>query len=278
MSPVLPLTRAVFVLGVCLTAGTGLALSLLPDRTGDYWAWTIAASPSAAFFGAGYVGAAVALALAARGRAWQNVRLVVVLALTLTSLALLVTLLHPGPFAFEGGDTQPVAWIWLAVYAALPPLLALTLHRQERAGGRHEYGGLPAAAAATRAGAGVVGAGLGALGLAYVAGWDTAQSWWPWPLTPLTAGVLGAWLLTFAVGLLWFALRDPSWARAWIGAVALAVTAGLDLVAAVRLRDDLDGGVSALVYVAVLAALLVGVGLAARAEAGRREPGLEPAM
>jgi hypothetical protein len=271
VSPVLPLTRAIFVLGVCLTAGTGLALYVLPDRTDDYWAWPIAAAPSAAFFGAGYVGAAVALALSARERAWQRVRLVVVLALALTSLALLATVLHPGPFAFEEGDTQPVAWIWVAVYVALPPLLVLTLHRQERAGGRREYDG-PRVAAALRVGAACVGASLGALGVAYLAGWETAQSWWPWPLTPLTAAVLGAWLITFAVGMLWFALRDPSWPRSRIGLIALTVTAVLDVGAAVRFRDDLDGAGA---YVAALGAVLAGVGLVARAERRPAEPGLE---
>jgi hypothetical protein len=268
---VLPLTRAIFVLGVCLTAGTGLALYVLPDRTDDYWAWTIAAAPSAAFFGAGYVGAAVALALAAREHAWQNVRLVVVLALALTSLALLVTLLHPEPFAFDEGDTRPVAWIWVAVYVALPPLLVLTLHRQERAGGGSEYGG-QRVTAPTRVGAAAAGTGLATLGLAYVVGWERAESWWPWPLTPLTAGVLGAWLLTFAVGFLWFALRDPSWPRSRIALVALAVTAALDLVAAVRLWDDLDG--AAAVYVGVLVALLVGVVVVAWVESRRTDPGL----
>jgi hypothetical protein len=275
VSALQPLTRAIFVLGVVLTAGTGAALWLFPDRTEDYWAWTIAAAPSAAFFGAGYVGAAVALALAARERAWQRVRLVVVLALTLTSLALLVTLLHPDPFAFEDGDTQPVAWIWIAVYAALPPLLVLTLHRQERAGGAHEYGGLRATAA-TRAGASVAGAGLGALGLAYLVGWDTAEPWWPWPLTPLTAAVVGAWLLTFAVGFLWFALRDPSWPRSRIALIALAVTAALDLAAAVRLWDDLDS--AAAVYVGVLVALLAGIVVVARIESRRTDPGLVAPM
>jgi MFS family permease len=270
-----PLTRAIFVLGVVLTAGTGATLWLFPDRTEDYWAWTIGAAPSAAFFGAGYLGAAVALALAAREQAWQPVRLVVVLALALTSLALLVTLLHPDPFAFEDGRTQPVAWIWIVVYAALPPLLLLTLHRQERAGGAQEYGGARVAGA-TRAGACVAGVALGALGLAYLLGWDTSQSWWPWPLTPLTAAVLGAWLLTFAVGFLWFALRDPSWPRSRIALAALGVTAALDLGAALRLWDDLDG--AAAVYVGVLVAMLAGIVVVARVESRRNDPSLVAPM
>ena len=49
-------------------------------------------------------------------------RLIAVVALVLTSLALLTTLLQLEPFALDaGGLTGVVAWIWLAVYVALPP-------------------------------------------------------------------------------------------------------------------------------------------------------------
>lgn len=276
MSALLPLTRAIFVLGVGLTAGTGIALWAVPDRTEDYWAWPIAAEPSAAFFGAGFAGAAVSLALAAREPAWQRARLVAVLAFALTSLALLVTLLDLEPFALdEGGLVGAVAWTWLAVYVALPPLVLVAFVRQERAGGRLEYGG-PPALAATRLGAAAAGGVVGAFGLALLAGWDTAESWWPWPLTTLTAGILGGWLATYAIGLLWFALRDPSWERSRTAAIALAVTTVLELGAAIRLWDRFDDGASALVYVAVLVALLAGIALAELGE-GRRlpEPGLE---
>jgi hypothetical protein len=42
-TPVLPFTHAVFVVGVLLTAGTGIGLFGLADRTADYWAWTMRA-------------------------------------------------------------------------------------------------------------------------------------------------------------------------------------------------------------------------------------------
>jgi hypothetical protein len=275
VSAVLPLTRAIFVLGVGLTAGTGAGLYVFPARTEDYWAWPIAAEPSAAFFGAGFLGAAVSLALAAREPAWQRVRLVVVLACALTSLALLVTLLNLEPFALdEGGLAETVAWIWLVVYIALPPLLVVAFVWQERAGGRLEYAGR-SALGATRVGAAAAGAALGAFGLALVAGWDTAESWWPWPLTRLTAGIVGGWLTTFAIGLLWFAVRDRSWPRCRIGAPGLALTAVLDLAAAVRLWDDVDGDTSTIVYVVVLVALVAAVGAAAVLEGRRADPGLE---
>ena len=171
-----------------------------------------------------------------------------------------------------------MAWTWLVVYVALPPIVLAAFLRQERAGGRLEYGGL-AAGRGTCPGAAVVGVTLAAFGAALLAGWDRALAWWPWPLTDLTAGVVGGWLATYAVGLLWFAVRDPSWRRSRIGAIALAVTAALQLVAAVRLWEDLDSGASSVLYVGALAALLVAVALAAAGEDGRAaEPYLEATM
>src|SRR3954462_14718125 len=141
-TPVLPFTRGVFVLGVLLTAGTGIGLFLVPTRTSAYWAWTIASPLTASFFGAGYVGAAVALGLAARDGTWRTTRAVAIAALVLTSLALLATALNTGPFAFHtGGLTEAVAWIWLAVYVALPPLLATAFVLEERRRGPRARGG-----------------------------------------------------------------------------------------------------------------------------------------
>ena len=133
MTPLLGFTRAVFVAGVCLTIGTGVGLYVLPDRTADYWAWTIKSPLTAAFFGAGYLSAAVALGFAARAPSWERARIVAVAAFTLTTLALIATLLEWDTFAFgAGGLTEAVAWIWFAVYVALPPAVLLAFVRQER--------------------------------------------------------------------------------------------------------------------------------------------------
>ena len=102
-TPVGSFARAVFFLGGCLTTGTGIGLFVAPGRTAAYWAWTIKAPLSAAFFGAGYIGAALALWRALHEHEWRRTRIVAVLAFTLTSLALLETLRNLGPFAFRDG-------------------------------------------------------------------------------------------------------------------------------------------------------------------------------
>src|SRR3954451_1743810 len=187
-TPVLPFTRGVFVLGVLLTAGTGVGLFLVPTRTSAYWAWTIASPLSAAFFGAGYVGAAMALGLAARDGTWRRTRVVAISALVLTSLALLATALNSGPFAFHaGGLTEAVAWIWLAVYVAPPPLLAAAFVLEERRGGPRVV--RDRAGAGSRIALGAVGVLLAVPGIGLVAGSAGLAARWPWPLPPLPAGV-----------------------------------------------------------------------------------------
>jgi hypothetical protein len=266
-------SRLVFALGVCLTAGTGIGLFLVPDRTADFWAWTIKAPLTAAFFGVGYISAAISLALAARGGLWQRTRVVAVAAFTLTSLALLATLLERGPFAFgEGGLREGVAWIWLAVYVALPPLVLIAFVRQERLGGSDEYdvgGALPA----IRILLGCVGLVLGAVGVLLVLDWRPLADNWPWTLPSLPARVLGAWLCTYAVTLLWFALLDHEWVRVRIAVLPALVVVALNAVAAVRFHDDFRGGLATALYLVGLTVLGLSVAGAALVE-GRRTPGV----
>jgi hypothetical protein len=278
-TPVLPLTRAVYVVGVCLTAGTGVGLFVAPTRTDDYWAWTIKAPLSAAFFGAGFVGAAVALALAARSRQWRRTRVVAIVAATLTSMVLFATLLHLDAFAFDsGGLREAVAVTWLAVYIALPPLALTAFVLQEGAGGAREYAtGLPALAA-TRLALGGAGAVLGAIGIGLVANWEWLATPWPWPLPALPARVVGAWLCTYAAGFLWFALRDRDWRAVRIGVLPAAVSVALDLTAAVRLRDGFDDGAGVAVYVGALCVLLFVIGAAAFIEERRLRLAGQPVL
>jgi hypothetical protein len=260
----------VFVTGVLLTAGTGVGLFAVPGRTADYWAWTIRAPLTAAFFGAGYLGASIALFIAARAREWRRVRIVAVLAFTLTSLALLETLRNLGPFAFgDGGLTEAVAWIWLAVYVALPPLVLIAFVRQERAGGAAEYGIEQPALTATRLLLGAVGAGLGLVGIALLGDWSWLATRWPWPLPPLPATIVGAWFCTVAAGLLWFAARERDWRRARIGVAPMMIPLALDLAAAVRLRHGFGGGIATAVYLGGLAVVLVAIGAVAVVEERR---------
>jgi hypothetical protein len=257
MSPLLRYTRGVYVAGVCVATGTGVALFVAPGRTASYWAWTIRSPLTAAFFGASYIAAVVSLALAARARYWEQTRVVAVVVTTLTSLALLETLRNLDQFAFSnGGVTEVVAWVWLVIYAVFPLLAVTAFVLQERAGRARQEEREPAALWITRLSLGGAGSMLGVLGLALLVEWGWLARNWPWLLPKLPAGIVGAWLCTYAVAFLWFALSERRWSRVRLGVVPMMISLALDLIAAVRLRDDLRGGASAAVYVASLVALL----------------------
>jgi hypothetical protein len=256
MTPLLGYTRAVFVAGFCLTIGTGVGLYVFPDRTADYWAWTIKSPLTAAFFGAGYVSAAFALGFAARTRSWERARIVAVAAFMLTTLALIATLVEWDTFAFgAGGTTEAVAWIWLAVYVALPPAALVAFVLQERLVRRptEDLAALPA----SRLVCTVAGVILALLGVGLFADWGWVVSKWPWPLPPLPARVVGAWLCTYAAVLLWFALREKSWVRGRLAVLSAAVALGLDIGAAVRFSSDLDHDASTVLYLAGASGLLI---------------------
>lgn len=277
-APLLPLTRLVLALGVALTVGTGTGLWLLADRTADFWAWTIRAPLSAAFLGAGYAGAALGLGLALRSRRWAKARPLVVSALTLTTLSLLATVRQVDDFEF-GSDSatlvRVVAWVWLVVYVALPPLLVVVLVLQERAGGVGEHDPPAGLTAVTRRLLLPLGYVLGVAGVLLSTGWSTLRDAWPWPLAPLPAMLVGTWLIMASVTILWVVLRERDWLRARPAAAALLLFVSLLLAAAVRWHNDFDSTAAAVAYVACLLAVLgVVSAVAYREEARLRgEPG-----
>lgn len=266
-------TRALLAAGVALTAGTGAGLWLLPGRTEDYWAWPIRAPLSAAFLGAGFAGAAVSLGLALARCRPPAARTVLAAAATLTALSLAVTVRHRDDLRFEDGASLPglVAWTWLVVYVALPPLAVAALAAETRRG-IAAPGRLPLLPGerALLAGAGAL---LAAGGAALLAEWDGALDAWPWPLAPLPGALVGAWLCSSAASLLWGALLEPDWDALDPSAAGAAVFGALLLGAVARLPDGLDGTAPGLAYIAAVAASLGLLGTLRLAAARRAEGG-----
>ncbi len=271
-----PTTRFVLCLGVALTIGTGVGLWLLPSKTESYWAWVIRAPLSAAFLGAGYASAAASLGLALRFGRWTLARSSVVSALVLTTVAFVATARHGDTFLLGRGDPLPraVAWVWLVVYLALPPLAAVAFLLQElgaRAGDVERS--LPLARASIAALA-LAGAAVAVPAVLLLAGWEPLLTAWPWPLAPLPDELIGGWLLTAAVTLCWAATRERDWARTRASAAGAAVFVILLLLAAVRLRSGFEHGIAVAIYVASLVgflALLAAVAVAEEQRARRAD-------
>lgn len=242
-TPITRLTRVVLTLDLLFSLLAGLVLYGLATRTDDYFAWTIKFPLTASMLGAGYLGAVVTLVPTYFTREWQRVRVLTVMGFALTFVTLVVTLWHLDEFHLgEGSATGQIAgWAWLVVYLAIPVLLALVFVLQERAGGRHEYAVGEPLLPLTRASMTAQAVVTSVVGTGLVLAPKTFDVVWPWPLPPIAAGAVGAWLLTIAAGSGWV-LRDGDWGRFRLAAPGLALYLVLIVVAALRYPEPLDRG------------------------------------
>lgn len=240
---VLRITRVVLTLDLIFSLIAGGVLYALSSETADYFAWTIKLPLTATFLGAGYLGAVAALLPSYRAAEWRRVRIIAVMGFTLTFVTAVVTFWHLEQFHLGAGSTtaRVAGWAWLVVYLLVPVSLAAIFLVQERAGGRREYAVAEPLLPLTRLALLVQAAVATVLGIGLVFRPATFDAVWPWPLPPLSAGAVGAWLLTIAAGS-WWALREGDWGRFRFGIVALAVFLVLVGVGAARYPQPLDAG------------------------------------
>jgi hypothetical protein len=259
--------RLVFAVGAALTATTGVGLWGWPEAFGVDFAWEIKAQLTAAYMGAWYLVAAAALILGLRERAWSTGRIALVVAFLLTATSLVATIRFFDEFRVGDGSSlqQAIAWVWLVVYASLPPAVAIVFAVHERAGGGREYGRSRPLTGFTRIVLAVLALGCAAMGLWLTVAPDALIEVWPWTINDLSASIVGTWLVTVAGGCAW-ALRDGDWQRSRIVLLPSLAAPLLLLIAAVRLDGEFTGSdLSVTVYVAAVAAVfasLLAVGIA----------------
>jgi hypothetical protein len=227
---VLPGTRVLLRAFSALTLLAFIALFVLASHTDRFFAWTIAPPATAAFVGAAYAAGCLLVVLSLREREWSRVRVPFVTVLVFTVVTLAATLLHLDPFHFDapGLIARGAAWFWVAVYVVVPLGMLLMLVAQQRLPGADPPARmpLPGALAAVLV---VQGSVFLAVGVVLFADPGTESALWPWPLTPLTARTVAAWLLAFGAGTL-LALVDRDLERLELAAVAYAVFGALEIV------------------------------------------------
>lgn len=238
---VLSSTRMIFVSFAVLTFLAASTLLLLTGHTDRYFAWTITAEPTAAFYGAAYAAGFVLSVLGLREERWDRVRVALVTVATFTVLTLIPTLLHLHLFHLMAADSGArfAAWFWLAVYLAVPVACLLAIGQQRAASSVAEpvRRPMPRWLTAILAGQGVILVLVGAV--LYVKGATvhhfpaSALSFWPWPLGPLGAQVVGAWLIALgiATGLV---IRERDLDRLFVPAATYAAFGGFQLLVAVQ--------------------------------------------
>jgi hypothetical protein len=236
---VLTSTRWLLVAFTALTSLAVFQLLALADVADRYWAWTIHTELTAAFLGAAY-GAGLVLALVAlRQRDWSRIRVPVITVTAFTLLTAVATGIHlhrlhltdGGPFA------RVVAWVWVAVYLVVPLACLLVVAREER---RRVPPGpvrrpMPDWLTVVLT---VEGAVMFTAGLVLFAGGITehhhepepAANFWPWELTPLSAQIVGSWLIALGVAAA-LAIRQCDLSRLLVSGVTYTAFGAFQFVA-----------------------------------------------
>lgn len=258
-APVLPGMRRLLILAGVLVSLAGIQLFVFPERTAEYFAWTIDPPLTAAFLGAAYWSSALFEFSAARERLWANARIAVPTVFVFTVVTLAVTLIHLDRFHLGpefGAATRAVTWLWLAIYVIVPLTMIVLWWNQTTAAG----GDPPVLVALPASLRGLVGAQallLVAVGLVLLLAPATAASFWPWSLTPLTGRAIGAWLLSLGVAAA-HAVVENCARRLRPAAWAYTGFAVLQSWALLRYPDDVDwSNPAAAIYVLFLASTLV---------------------
>ncbi|MFL6128279.1 MAG: hypothetical protein ACJ73E_04350 [Mycobacteriales bacterium] len=246
-------TKVLLCVFVVLTALATNQLFVLSDHTDAWFAWTIRPPLTAAFLGGGYGAGFLMVLLALRSHAWAHARVPVVTVLVFSVLTLAATLLHPDRFHFGAGGAVArfAAWFWLAVYIVVPVALTLLAVRQQRMPGDdpERRQPLPIWLAVVLT---IQGALMLVVGVVLFVSPAQAATLWPWPLTPLTARVVAAWLVAFGIASV-LALVERDLERLEISAVAYTLFGVLELVALARYSDAVRwGSVAATVYLVLL--------------------------
>ncbi len=273
---ILPGTRLVLAVFGALTLLAFVALFVGAEQTDRVFAWTIQPPATAAFLGAAYAAGCALELLALRRGTWAALRLPFLTILVFTTATLVATLLHLDRFHFASPFplARFAAWFWLVIYVVVPVAMVVVLVVQERRPAEPtERVPLPTALRVTMLGQGAVMLGVG---VALFVRPGLSAVLWPWPLTPLTARMIAAWLLGFglAVGL---AGLEANLARLDVAAPAYGLLAVLELVVLVRYPETVRWGAPATwVYLGLMASILissaVGLRLIARSQRDRVRP------
>jgi hypothetical protein len=225
-------------------------LFFYPERTATLWAWKLQPEITAMVLGSVYAGGAYFFARILFGAPWRSVAAGFPSVIVFVWIAGIATLLHLDRFI---KDSTPFA-AWVALYVVTPFLVPWLVARNH-----HRYGAPhgPPLPRAVRGTLGAVGGLLLVAGLLFLVAPDVAIDGWPWPLTPLTARIIGAVLAMY--GTVWLAVAvHDTWAGARIPLEAHAIGMAFVLLAVVRGEDVVDwGNPLAIVFVAAAAAMLV---------------------
>jgi hypothetical protein len=245
--------RAFLLVATPLAFLGGTQVTLLSKHTETYWAWTIALPISAIFIGASFCATAVLFAWGLQQREWIRVRAVVSGGPFVTVGLLVATLRHVGEF--HGA----VGVIWVEAYVfAVPAFLAAAVQQLMVPGrDRRVEERLPVWLRGALALQAIV---MLAWGVLLFSRPHHAGAVWAWPLSPLAAEAIAAWLLGIGGSAAYISLRGD---RADMPGAALSyiVLGAIWIGGAIFAGNAFHNGLDEVLYI-LFAASVIAVGVA----------------
>jgi hypothetical protein len=229
-------TRAIAIAIIPILTAAFVILYLFPTRTPQLWAWTIDSHMMAMLMGGGYLAGAYYFFRVATGRQWHRIGVGIPAITLFATLLGVTTFLHWDRFNHD----HVSFWAWTALYVTTPVLLPWLWVRNRRFDPAAPEPGERPLPSRIRAVMVTVGALQLLLALALFFRPSLFVEDWLWPLTPLTARSLSAFVGFPAVVYLAFALdRRPSSFQVPIE----LVTFGLAMIgiASIRAADEFRG-------------------------------------
>jgi hypothetical protein len=248
-------TRAVAVVVILILVLATDVLNFDPGRTATRFPWTIPSHMTCFVMGSGYGSAVYFFIRVLTGRRWHRVHLGFAPTTAFVTLLLASTLLHSGKFHH---GTFPFE-LWFVVYLVTPvviPALWAWNHRTDPRELEPADARLPDA---VRLALVVTGLAMAAVTAIVFVRPSLAIPVWPWPLTPLTARAVAAFIALPAVA--WLAMAaDSRWSACRIPIETVGLGLVLLLIGVARAWSEFDTSrLLTYVYVVGLSATLVSV-------------------
>lgn len=232
---VLPLTRWVARVIIPFLAAAFLVLYGVPDRTTEFFAWTIRPEMTPIVMGSGYGAGVYFFYRVSTVDRWHVVAPVFLGIASFTAFMAIATVLH-----WENFNHDHFTFVlWVVLYAVTPVLIPAVWAYN----GRTDTGELSVDEISSPYGVRVLGALLGlvvtvsAVALFVVP--ELMIGVWPWTVSPLTARILSGWFGLFGVVNVAVAL-DPRWSAARILVQSEILGFTLVLVGVFRVWDNFD--------------------------------------
>lgn len=253
------LTRWVALAVIFFLADAIQLLLLLPDRTGELFAWAIDPQVTSLVLGSAYFAGAYFFVRVAMANAWRRVAAGFPAVIVFVWGAAAATALHFDRFLHDGLSFAA----WVAIYAIAPFGLPVLYLRQCRKA-RVPVADTPMPARARLLLGGVGGAVVLLALLAFAVPAITIDLW-PWTLTPLTARIVATVMALF--GSLWASVAfSGGRTAARIPLEAHALGLAFLLIAALRGHGDIDwtNPLAAILVAGVLGMTLIDIRILTR--------------